>query len=268
MNYPVTEIFHSIQGEGANAGRSATFIRLAGCNLACTVTIEGKEFPCDEPLHDDASAKTTMEVQEILEKVNSFGPVEIIVITGGEPTLYDLKPMTDALNSDLVEWRYQVSKCHPLTGYVRAKGIAGLLGGVSNGPLICIETNGTLKLRGDIDFISLSPKPARFGKGRVVPVLEEMIEKAGEIRIVAGWDTAEEVQAKIEDYFFKTSGQIFISPLTKFPGNLLIEETAEMAVGIVKANARKGIRLSLQTHKWMQIRKNFHYPFWAILPDN
>jgi organic radical activating enzyme len=118
-----------------------------------------------------------------------------------------------------------------------------------------METNGTLKLRGDIDFISLSPKPARFGKGgKRIPVLDEMIEKAGEIRIVAGWDTADEVQSKIEDYFFKTSGQIFISPLTKFPGNLLIQETAEMAVELVKSNARKGIRLSLQTHKWMQIR--------------
>jgi organic radical activating enzyme len=254
MNYPVTEIFHSIQGEGANAGRSATFIRLAGCNLACTVTIDGKEYPCDEPLHDDANAKKLMSIADILEQVNAFGPVEIIVITGGEPTLYDLKPLTDALNSDMVKWRYQVSKYHPLTGYVRARGIPGLLGGVANGPLICIETNGTLKLSGDIDFISLSPKPPRFGKGKEVPVLDEMIEKAGEIRIVAGWDTKEEVQAKIDDYFFKTSGQIFISPLTKFPGNLLIPETAEMAVEIVKANARKGIRLSLQTHKWMQIR--------------
>jgi organic radical activating enzyme len=255
MSYPITEIFHSIQGEGANAGRSATFIRLAGCNLACTVTIEGKEYPCDEPLHDDANAKKQMSVADILEQVNAFGPVEVIVITGGEPTLYDLKPLTDALNSDQVTWRHEVNRLHPLTGYVRARGIAGLLGGVANGPLICMETNGTLKLRGDIDFISLSPKPARFGKGgKRIPVLDEMIEKAGEIRIVAGWDTADEVQSKIEDYFFKTSGQIFISPLTKFPGNLLIQETAEMAVELVKSNARKGIRLSLQTHKWMQIR--------------
>lgn len=70
----VVEIFRSIQGEGANAGRQATFIRLAGCNMKC--------WFCDT----DWSKGVDMTAQEVLDVVTALH-CKFIVWTGGEPTL-------------------------------------------------------------------------------------------------------------------------------------------------------------------------------------
>jgi 7-carboxy-7-deazaguanine synthase len=76
----VVEIFKSIQGEGANAGKAAVFVRLAGCNKSC--------WYCDT----NWSESTKMTVQEVLEKVNKLSNPEdyshqLLIWTGGEPTL-------------------------------------------------------------------------------------------------------------------------------------------------------------------------------------
>jgi len=76
----IVEIFHSIQGEGANVGRSAVFVRLANCNKNCSF--------CDT----DWNKSTDMTVAEVLTEVkrlsnpNDF-PNNLIIWTGGEPTL-------------------------------------------------------------------------------------------------------------------------------------------------------------------------------------
>lgn len=70
----ITEIFHSIQGEGFHAGTSAIFIRGTGCNLAC-------DF-CDT----DFSPRERLTPPEILERIAGF-PCRFVVLTGGEPTL-------------------------------------------------------------------------------------------------------------------------------------------------------------------------------------
>ena len=250
MNYPVTEIFHSIQGEGANTGRSAIFVRFAGCNLACSINISGVDYPCDEPFHEDPTAKKFMSVEEIMEKINSLGPAEIVVITGGEPTLYDLSPLINAINSDQLTWRSKVFKIHPLP--LEWKGIFSVVG--ESGPLVCLETNGTRRIQGHLDFICVAPKPTHFGKNGNTPVLSGVLDLADEIRLVVGWESIDTLQKLIEHYSRNYDAQIYISPLTKFPGNLLISETAEKAVELVKVNATFGVRLSLQTHKWLQIR--------------
>lgn len=74
MNLTVNEIFYSLQGEGGRTGEASIFIRLSGCNLACSF--------CDT----DFEFGTTMSVQEILEEINKFG-CKWIIWTGGEPTL-------------------------------------------------------------------------------------------------------------------------------------------------------------------------------------
>ncbi|MFQ8981434.1 MAG: hypothetical protein ACLR6I_13615 [Waltera sp.] len=78
MKYAVCKngIFKSIQGEGYNCGKSAVFIRLAGCNM-----IPRCQF-CDEKFDDSEE----LEEQEILERVIKFAPFAMVVITGGEPT--------------------------------------------------------------------------------------------------------------------------------------------------------------------------------------
>lgn len=118
MNYPVVEIFKSIQGEGCLMGKPATFIRLAECNLACPW--------CDT----DFSKSKLMSVAEILEVMGKDAP-ELVVITGGEPTLHDLTELLQML-------QYQ-------------------------GCFVAIETNGTNPVKekyGDlVDWVTCSPKP-------------------------------------------------------------------------------------------------------------
>ena len=74
LKLKVVEIFNSIQGEGANVGRSATFVRLSNCNKNCAY--------CDT----DWDFGTEMTVDEILAEVGKY-PDSMIVWTGGEPTL-------------------------------------------------------------------------------------------------------------------------------------------------------------------------------------
>lgn len=70
----ISEIFYSIQGEGAFAGTPAVFVRLAGCNLSC-------DF-CDT----DYSLKFLAEPAEIVRRVqNAGGACPMVILTGGEP---------------------------------------------------------------------------------------------------------------------------------------------------------------------------------------
>jgi organic radical activating enzyme len=71
----ISEIFHSIQGEGFHAGTPAIFIRGSGCNLAC-------DF-CDT----DFSPREKLTPDEVLERISPFSPCRFVVLTGGEPTL-------------------------------------------------------------------------------------------------------------------------------------------------------------------------------------
>ena len=85
--YQVNEIFHTIQGEGAMQGAPATFIRLQGCTVGCPW--------CDTKYTWKAGGKR-MTVRQILEAIGKeIRP--LIVITGGEPTLYDLDDLMLAL---------------------------------------------------------------------------------------------------------------------------------------------------------------------------
>lgn len=116
-SYQVNEIFHSIQGEGYHVGTPCTFIRLQGCNVGC-------EW-CDTKYTWKAGGER-MTAKEIAEQV----VFSYVVITGGEPTLYDLDDMIHELH----------------------------LRGVQ---CIALETSGQNPLRGNLspDHVTWSPKP-------------------------------------------------------------------------------------------------------------
>ena len=82
----VVEIFHSVQGEGANTGKSAVFVRLSHCNKNC--------WFCDT----DWSVGTDMTVAEVLAEVKSISkpedyPNNLLIWTGGEPTFVSVDDM-------------------------------------------------------------------------------------------------------------------------------------------------------------------------------
>lgn len=83
----IVDIFYSIQGEGKFSGCACIFIRLHGCNLNCHF--------CDEDLHRGGYESFTFK--EVLQKIAMY-PSKRVVITGGEPSLEDIREFIDALH--------------------------------------------------------------------------------------------------------------------------------------------------------------------------
>ncbi len=85
--YKINEIFYSLQGEGANTGTPAIFIRFAGCNLRCPF--------CDTDFAD-FNEKT---IDEIMSEIAQY-PSNFVVLTGGEPSLQLDQELIDALHDE------------------------------------------------------------------------------------------------------------------------------------------------------------------------
>ncbi|MDX2000926.1 MAG: 7-carboxy-7-deazaguanine synthase QueE [Chitinophagales bacterium] len=133
---PLMEHFYTIQGEGYYQGKAAYFIRLAGCDVGCVW--------CDVKESWDASGYPVVTVEQMaLWVAESHAPM--VVVTGGEPLMYQLDGLTGAL---------------------KAKGLQ------TN-----IETSGAWPLSGQWDWICLSPK--KFKKP-----LPEICQHANELKII------------------------------------------------------------------------------------
>lgn len=152
--WPIMEAFYTIQGEGFHAGRAAYFIRTAGCDVGCVW--------CDVKESWDANLHLVQSLEEILQGVQS-APTDFIVLTGGEPTMYRLKKIVDALHIE--------------------------------GKEVAIETSGTNQLDAAVDWYCFSPK--KFKK----PV-DEAYLKADELKIIifnkSDFKWAEEHAAKVK----------------------------------------------------------------------
>ena len=118
--YKINEIFYSLQGEGFHAGTPAVFVRFSGCNLRCSF--------CDT----QHQAGQMMSVQEIVEEVNKYPLAPLVVLTGGEPSLF----IDETFVAELKQ---------------------------KTGKKIAIETNGTQLLPNNLDWVTLSPKSAFEG---------------------------------------------------------------------------------------------------------
>jgi 7-carboxy-7-deazaguanine synthase len=134
--YSVMESFYTIQGEGFYAGRAAYFIRLGGCDVGCVW--------CDVKESWDAGKHPKTSVQQLLNEVLAT-KTDFVVITGGEPAMYDLNDLIFALKENKIE--------------------------------VAIETSGCYHLKGEIDWYCFSPKKFKN------PV-DEAYTKANELKIV------------------------------------------------------------------------------------
>lgn len=131
--YPVMEAFYTLQGEGAHTGRAAYFIRLGGCDVGCVW--------CDVKESWDADKHPKYTVNEIVSKAIQH-PGRMVVITGGEPLMHNLGPLTAALHQ------------------------AGFI--------INIETSGAHPLSGTLDWICLSPKKFKAPLPEIIPLAHEL----------------------------------------------------------------------------------------------
>ena len=135
--YKVNEIFYSLQGEGFHTGTASVFVRLSGCNLRCHF--------CDTR-HENGKE---MSVQQIIDMVNRWPQAPLLVLTGGEPSLWIDEEFVAALKSQ-------------------------------TGKMIAIETNGTHPLPDGIDWVTLSPKNT-FPGGDLVPCA---LTRCDELKVV------------------------------------------------------------------------------------
>jgi organic radical activating enzyme len=130
------ELFYSLQGEGYHQGKAAFFIRLAGCDVGCVW--------CDVKDSWDASKHPVLSVEEIVAAATAH-PSRIAIVTGGEPLLHQLDPLTTAL---------------------RAAGFQ-----------THIETSGSSPMSGSWDWVCLSPKKFKAP-------LPESVKAADELKVV------------------------------------------------------------------------------------
>lgn len=104
---PVMESFHTIQGEGHHSGKAAYFIRLGGCDVGC--------HWCDVKESWDASQFDWASTEQMVEEAKA-SKVEIVVVTGGEPLIYDLSILTTQLQAAGLKTNVETSGAYPLSG--------------------------------------------------------------------------------------------------------------------------------------------------------
>lgn len=104
---PLMEEFYTIQGEGYHQGKAAYFIRLAGCDVGCTW--------CDVKESWDANQHPIVSLLEIENKIKAI-PAEIVVVTGGEPLMYNLQALTDIIHKHNKQAHIETSGAYPLSG--------------------------------------------------------------------------------------------------------------------------------------------------------
>lgn len=105
--YPIMETFYSIQGEGFYQGHAAFFIRLAGCDVGCVW--------CDVKESWDANLHQMRSIDEILAEIK-LSQTEIVIVTGGEPMMYDCLPLTKAIQEAGYKTNLETSGAYPISG--------------------------------------------------------------------------------------------------------------------------------------------------------
>lgn len=203
--YPVNEIFATLQGEATFTGTPSIFIRIQGCKVGCpwcdtkhTWELDTKDetdFTLLVAKTNDKNSWSNASVEQIVDFIKEAYPkINHVVITGGEPTMYDLVPLSLALEN--------------------------------LGKDIQIETSGTEIFRITKDtWVSLSPKIDMPGGKVVIP---QCVVRANEIKMPIGKiSDIEKLKKFIKEYEVNQDIPIWLQPLSQNPSStkLCIEET-------------------------------------------
>jgi 7-carboxy-7-deazaguanine synthase len=104
---PVMESFYSLQGEGIYNGAAAYFIRLAGCDVGCSW--------CDVKESWEAGPHQQVNLDELVGRAIDSG-TNFVVITGGEPLMYNLNTLTAKLQGAGLKTHLETSGAYPFSG--------------------------------------------------------------------------------------------------------------------------------------------------------
>ena len=154
------EDFYTIQGEGFHSGKPAYFARIGGCDVGCRW--------CDIKESWNAETWPLTDTDEIVNRIIKC-PAKAVVVTGGEPLMYNMSYLTSELKKKDFK--------------------------------IFLETSGSHPLSGVWDWICLSPK-------KYSPPLPEIYTKANELKVIiqskGDFEWAEKVAKKVnpECYLF------------------------------------------------------------------
>ena len=172
MTYSITEIFYTLQGEGAHAGRPAVFCRFSGCNLWTGREADRATAVCtfcdtDFVGTDGERGGKFREPGLLAAEIDGLWPAahaasKYVVVTGGEPLLQLDRALIDAMH---------------------ARGFT-----------IAIETNGTLPVPEGVDWVCVSPKMGA----------ELVVAKGNEIKVVipqAGQDLSAYEGLDFENFY-------------------------------------------------------------------
>jgi len=104
---PVLEEFYSLQGEGCHTGKAAYFIRIGGCDVGCRW--------CDVKEAWNASVIPPVSTDGVIKRAASY-PAKAIVVTGGEPLMYNLRYLCEGLKQEKISRFLETSGAYPLSG--------------------------------------------------------------------------------------------------------------------------------------------------------
>jgi 7-carboxy-7-deazaguanine synthase len=104
---PVVEEFYTIQGEGFHMGKPAYFLRIGGCDVGCQW--------CDTKFSWNPELHPVVDTDTIVENILQC-PAKAVVITGGEPLIYNLNYLCKRLKDSGVETFLETSGSHELSG--------------------------------------------------------------------------------------------------------------------------------------------------------
>ena len=120
VELPLMEAFLTVQGEGYFAGQLSYFLRIGGCDVGC--------HWCDVKESWDPTIHPVTDINTIISRIQEY-PAKDVIITGGEPSAFNLKPLT----KKLIDLGYRTY----------------------------IETSGAYEMRGIWHWICLSPKKTK-----------------------------------------------------------------------------------------------------------
>ncbi len=101
------EDFYTLQGEGFHTGRAAYFLRVGGCDVGC--------YWCDVKESWNPKLHPLTTVGDIISRT-LHNPSKTVVLTGGEPLMYNLVPLCTGLKKEGITIHLETSGSHPLTG--------------------------------------------------------------------------------------------------------------------------------------------------------